>query len=124
MTTSAPWVCLVPPASWVPASSGCRTRELTHNTIFEVSYSGARGNHLYDIENINLPGAGQVYLGDPLVTGAACAGTGYENLATGNPECLTRPNNQFSKINMRGSLGASQYNGMNIKFQTTNLKNT
>jgi hypothetical protein len=104
--------------------SGAYERELTHNTIFEVSYSGARGNHLYDIENINLPGAGQVYLGDPLVTGAACAGTGYENLATGNPECLTRPNNQFSNINMRGSLGASQYNGMNIKFQTTNLKNT
>ncbi len=104
--------------------SGAFQRELTRNTMLELSYSGARGNHLYDIENINLPGAGQFYLGDPLVTGAACAGTGYENEATGVPECLTRPNNQYSNINMRGSLGTSEYNALNVKLQTANLHNT
>lgn len=99
-------------------------RQLARNTVFELGYSGAHGVHLYDIENINLPGAGQFYLGDPLVTGAACAGTGYQNEATGVPECLTRPNNQYSNINMRGSLGGSSYNALNVKLQTQNIHNS
>lgn len=90
-------------------------RELTHNTVAELSYSGAKGTHLYDIENINLLGAGQFYLGDP-VTFAQ-----YPGCAS---PCLTRPNDQFSNINMRGSQGSSSYQALNIRVQTENLHNT
>jgi hypothetical protein len=96
-------------------------REVARNTILELSYSGAHGVHLYDLENIDLPGAGQVYLGDPLVTDPACP---FANLATGAAECLTHPNNQYSAINMRGSLGTSRYDALNVKLQTQDLHNT
>jgi hypothetical protein len=89
-----------------------------------LSYSGAKGTHLYDIENVNEVGAAQYHLGDPLVTGSACTNTGYSNQATGTPICPTRPNQQYAAINMRGSLGSSSYNALNIKFQTQNLHNT
>jgi hypothetical protein len=96
-------------------------QSLARNTIVELSYSGAHGVHLYDVNNINEAGQGQVYLGDALVAGAACANTGFVNEVTGNPECLTRPNNQYSNINMRGSGGSSEYEAMNVKFQTQNI---
>jgi hypothetical protein len=99
-------------------------RELARNTLFEVSYSGAHGVHLYDIENINLLGSANFYLGaDP--SSADCAGEGTpDDSGTGLPICLTRPNNQYSNINMRGSLGSSSYNALNLKFQTQNIHNT
>jgi hypothetical protein len=99
-------------------------RSVARNSVVEVSYSGAKGTHLYDLENINQIGAGQVYLGDPLVTGSACVNSGYENLDTGVPTCLTRPNQQYAAINMRGSLGASSYNAVNLKFQSQDLHRT
>ena len=99
-------------------------RQVANNTVVELSYSGAKGTHLYDIENINLAGASQFYLGDPLVSGPACANSGFTNQDTGVPTCLTRPNSQYSDINMRGSLGSSSYNSLNVKFQTQNLHNT
>jgi hypothetical protein len=98
--------------------------QLATNTLVELSYSGAHGLHLYDLNNINLPGEGQVFLGDPLVTGAACAGSGFVNTQTAVPECLTRPNQQYSNINLRGSYGSSAYDALNVKFQTQNLHNT
>jgi hypothetical protein len=102
-------------------------REVARNTVVEMGYSGAHGVHLYDIENINQFGAGQYYLGDPLitttdpVTGAGCTGFNFNTAA---PECLTRPNQAYAAINMRGSLGSSSYNALNFKFQTQNLRNT
>jgi hypothetical protein len=99
-------------------------RQIAANTVVEVSYSGAHGVHLYDIENINLAGAGQAYLGDPLVSGSQCSNTGFINEQTGTPECLTRPNAQYSDINMRGSLGSSEYDSVNVKLQTQNVRNT
>lgn len=99
-------------------------REITRNTVVELGYSGAHGVHLYDIENINLAGAGQVYLGDPLVTGAACANTGFTNYITNEPACFTRPTSQYTNINMRGSLGGSSYAAMNIKLQTQDFHGT
>jgi hypothetical protein len=99
-------------------------REVTRNTVVELGYSGAHGVHLYDIENINLAGAGQAYLGDPLVTGPACANTGFTNYITNEPACFTRPTSQYSNINMRGSLGGSSYQAMNIKLQTQDLHGT
>jgi len=99
-------------------------REVLRNTVVELSYSGAKGTHLYDVENINQVGSGQYNLGDPLVQGAACVNSGYSNQATGTPTCLTRSNQQYAAINMRGSLGGSSYNSFNVKFQTQNLHNT
>ena len=96
-------------------------REVARNTVVEIGYSGAHGVHLYDIENINQVGAAQVYLGDPLVTDPACP---YTNFATGNSECLTRPNQAYAAINMRGSAGSSSYHALNIKLQSQNLHNT
>ncbi len=43
-------------------------RQMAPNTLLEVSYSGRTGLHLYDLNNINLIGAAQEYLGAPLVT--------------------------------------------------------
>jgi len=99
-------------------------RSVARNTVVEASYSGAKGAHLYDLENINQAGAGQVYLGDPLVTGPSCANSGYVNSDTGVPTCLTRPNAQYSNINMRGSFASSSYNALNLKFLTQDLHHT
>jgi Carboxypeptidase regulatory-like domain/TonB dependent receptor len=90
-------------------------RELMRNMVMEVSYSGARGVHLYDIENINLLGGGQVYLGDPL--------TFSQSPDCASP-CLNRPNEQYSNINVRSSHGDSKYQGLNVKVQTQNLHNS
>ncbi len=96
-------------------------RQLARNTILEVSYSGAHGVHLYDIIVGNPIGGAQEFLGAPLITGGDCP---YENLLTGEAECLTRPNDQYAGINVRGSGGTSSYNGLNIKLQSQNLHNT
>ena len=90
-------------------------RQLVPGTVVELSYSGAHGVHLYDLENLNLIGAGQVYLSDPLTFASSpgCAAP-----------CLNRPNNQYSDINMRGSLGGSSYNGVNVRVQATNIRHS
>jgi len=98
-------------------------RQIAKGTLIELGYSGAHGVHLYDVENINQVGAAQAYLGDPLVVSPLCDGPGggYVNEATGATECLTRPNQQYAAINMRGSLGSSSYNALNLKFQSQDL---
>ena len=48
--------------------------QIAPGTVVDVAYSGARGLHLYDIENIDQYGAAQMYLGDPLLVGDAVAG--------------------------------------------------
>jgi len=93
-------------------------RQVARNTVIDIGYNGAHGVHLYDIENINLVGSGNFYLGDDTIGGAACAFEGPGGV------CLTRANNQFSNINMRGSLGTSSYNSLNVKFQTNDLRGT
>ncbi len=102
-------------------------REVARNTVVEVGYSGAHGVHLYDLNNANLLGAGQVYLGDPAVDGtdvnAGSMACNPSN-ASYNGVCLTRPNFQYSNINQRGSGGTSAYEALNFKFQTQNLHNT
>jgi hypothetical protein len=89
--------------------------ELMRNTILDVSYSGAHGVHLYDIENINELGAAQAFLGAP---------TFFPDFPACAAPCLTRPNPQYSNINMRGSQGYSHYDALNVKFQTQNIHNT
>jgi len=96
-------------------------RQLFPNSLLSVSYSGAHGVHLYDLANINLIGAGQYYLGDPLVVNANCP---YSNPVTGDPTCYTRLNPQYTNINKRGSMGSSSYNGLNVKFQAQDIHKT
>jgi hypothetical protein len=99
-------------------------RELAHNTILELGYSGAHGVHLYDLNNVNSEGMGQEYLGDPLVgTGTVPGETCNPNFSS-NGACLTPSNSQYAAINERGSGGTSSYNAMNIKLQTQNLHKT
>jgi len=101
--------------------------ELAPSTLLSVSYSGAHSIHLYDVADINLLGAGQFYLGDPLVTGSNASGTEtcpYSNPVTGVPTCYTRPNSQYTNINQRGSNGVGAYDGLNVKFQTQNIHHT
>jgi len=118
-------------------------RQIATNTIVDISYSGARGEHLYDLNNINPIGAAQEYLGAPLVT------TFYDPTAPTSPQCpyvdpgataaltpaqlanndvvngcYTRPNSQYAAINQRGSGGDSRYDALNIAFKTQNLHHT
>jgi Carboxypeptidase regulatory-like domain len=97
------------------------------NALLAISYSGAHSVHLYDLANINLAGAGNFYLGDPLVTGSDPA-TGvscpWTDPLTGVATCYTRLNSQYSNINKRGSMGEGNYNGLNVKFQAQNIRRT
>jgi hypothetical protein len=116
-------------------------REVAPNTLLEVSYSGAHSIHLYDLNNINLIGASQEYLGAPLVTTLSTAaveqcpytdpGATAAAITAGTigPDdsinaCYTRPNSQYAAINDRGSYGSSSYNALNVKLQTQNLHHT
>ena len=87
-------------------------QQLGHNTLLEVSYNGARGIHLYDIKNYNIPGSGNVYLGDP-----------YVDPVSGNTG-LSSLNNHFSNDNNRGSNGDSYYNAVNVQFTAQDLRHT
>ena len=112
--------------------------QLTPGTVVEISYSGAKGDHLYDLANVNQQGAGQVYLGDANYVGPNCSNSGVDNLntlaaltaandpnaSTDASECLTRPNPQYTNVNMRGSAASSSYHGLNLKFQTQNYRNS
>ena len=86
-------------------------------SVIEITYNGARGIHLYDIKNYNIPGSGNLYLGDPIVdpAGSINATTGLVN--TG----LTSLNPHFSNDNNRGSNGDSYYNSVNVQFTTQDI---
>jgi hypothetical protein len=85
-------------------------RELLRNTVMAVEYSGSRGDKLYSIAALNERGFGCIYLGD---------------CVNGDPTLRrSRLNNQFTGINLRGNGGDSWYNGLNTRFQTSNLLNS
>jgi hypothetical protein len=99
-------------------------RQINPSTILEVSYSGAHGVHLYDLNNLNLLGAGQAYLGQPLVSNANCPYSDPSLPPTALPVCYTRLNSAYTNINDRGSNAESAYDALNIKFQSQNLYHT
>jgi len=74
--------------------------------VAQATYSGAHSIHLYDVENINLLGGGQVYLGDSPSIG------------------FNRPNDQYSNINMRGSMGSGSYQSLLLGIQAQNIHST
>ena len=99
--------------------------QFARGALFEIAYVGAKGDHLYDLTDVNEVGAGQVYLGDPVVqSNANCSNSGITNLITGIAECLTRPNPQYTNVNMRGSGASSAYDGLNLRVQVQNLHRT
>src|SRR5215469_918586 len=87
-------------------------QQVAKGSFLELAYSGARGVHLYDVTAGNPIGGAQAYLGAAI----NCPGT-----ATA---CLTRPNNQYAAINVRGSNGSSSYNSLNVKYQAQNIHRT
>jgi hypothetical protein len=104
--------------------------QIVRGTVAQIGYVGTHSVHLYDIENINLLGAGQNYLDDPITfasdpdcpLASQILPGWYANNTT--PPCFDRPNNGFSNINMRGSLGEGRYNALIAGVQTQNLHNT
>jgi outer membrane receptor protein involved in Fe transport len=84
-------------------------QQLARSAFVELAYSGAHGVHLYDVTAGNPIGGAQAYLGTP----ADCPGT--------TTLCLSRPNNQYASINVRGSGGSSAYDSLNLKYQALNL---
>ncbi len=92
-------------------------QQIVPNTVVSFQYAGARGTHLYDIKNYNELGAGNVYLGDAFDPTAAVGTDG----APTQTYHYSRPNNEYSSINNRGSNGDSYYNALNVQFQTTNV---
>ena len=84
-------------------------QQLGHSSVVEVTYNGARGIHLYDIKNYNIPGGGNVYLGDPLTDPVS------------GKTALTYLNPQYSNDNNRGSNGDSYYNAVNVQFTTRDI---
>ena len=101
--------------------------QVVRSTVVQLTYSGAHSVHLYDIENINQLGAGQVYLGDPITfsTDPDCpiASTIDPNWVVNGTigPCLNRPNNQYTNINMRGSLGSGSYQSLLVGIQSQNI---
>ena len=104
--------------------------QITPSTVAQATYSGAHSIHLYDIENINQLGAGQVYLGDPITftSDSDCPLIGTIDPAWasdgGIGPCLNRPNNQYTNINMRGSMGSGSYQSLLLGIQSQNIHNT
>lgn len=78
-------------------------RQLANNLVFGLDYNGSRGVHLYDIELLNRPGYGNVFLGDPTSEG------------------LTYLNDQYSGINLRGDKGWSFYEGFTGRLEAHNF---
>jgi hypothetical protein len=101
-------------------------RQVSHDSVIELSYSGAHGVHLYDVIVGNPIGGAENYLGSPLqYTGTSPTNSGcdYSSITVAGL-CLTRPNNQFAGVNVRGSGGSSAYDALNVKYQTQNFHKT
>jgi hypothetical protein len=79
-------------------------REVKHNFVFGIDYSGSKGEKLYDIANINRPGSGTVYEGD----------SGFTRLL----------NTRYTNINFRNDAGNSVYNAMVVRANLKNFANT
>ena len=78
-------------------------RQVMRNSVLSFEYAGSKGTGLYDIANLNVAGYGAAFLGDARAT--------------------NRINYQYSNINYRSDGGFNYYNGLNVKFSTSNLFN-
>jgi outer membrane receptor protein involved in Fe transport len=79
-------------------------REVFANTVASIEYTGSSGRKLYDLADINKPGAMLVYEG----TGGVFA----------------RPNTQYTAFNTRGNRGKSQYHGVTFGLESRKVGDT
>ena len=91
------------PTAYVQFWSMAVDYQVMRNSVLSFEYTGSHGVHEYDISNLNAAGYGSAFLGDA--------------------NTPNRLNYQYSNINYRGANGFNYYDGLNIKFQTTNLLN-
>jgi len=84
-------------------------RELGRGLVVAADYSGSKGVGLYSLENSNLVGAGNLYLGDPC--------------AEGDPfSCTSRlRTTQYTNINRRSGSGFSDYHGLNFRVDVRDI---
>jgi hypothetical protein len=87
-----------------------------NSTHLEIDYSGSIGENLYDIGATNVPGMGNLYLGDPCVPA--------QTLEGGPNGCQTPLNLQYGAINRRGSGGISNYNALNIRYDIRDIRHS
>lgn len=84
-------------------------REVGKGLLMALEYSASIGEGLYTIENPNRPGSGNIYLNDPCTPG----------------DCNARlRTTQYTNINRRGALGFSNYNGLNLRTQVQNIRDS
>ncbi len=89
--------------------SGSVERQWGVGLITAIEYSGSKGEKLYTLENSNMAGSANVFLGVKCEPG----------------DCTDRlKNTQYSNINRRSGNGFSNYNSVNFRIETQNLKNT
>jgi len=80
-------------------------REVLHNSVLALEYTGSHGIHLYSIENSNQRGFGVVYLGtDPVAHNS-----------------IDRLSRQYGNMNTRGANGFSNYHALNTRLSSNNL---
>lgn len=79
--------------------------QLTPNDLIAVEYSGAHGVHQYAIAGYNGIGYGT-----------------FNGSTDPNAYRLNRINHQYGGINQRIANGSSKYQGLNIRYETHNLK--
>jgi hypothetical protein len=76
--------------------------QLFRNSVVAVEYAGSRGSRLYSISNINR---------------------NFSNVLIGG-DGSARLNPQYSNINFRDDNGSSNYNSLNLRFQTIEIPKT
>ena len=91
------------PTAYIQFWSAAIDYQVMKNSVLSFEYTGSKGTHEYDIANLNDGGYGSAFLGDA--------------------RTANRLNYQYTNINYRGSSGFNSYNGLNIKFQSSNLFN-
>jgi outer membrane receptor protein involved in Fe transport len=102
------WVQPNIPQSFAHLISASLEHEFFGNTHLEVDYSASIGVNQYDINNVNISGSGNYYLGIPCTPGS----------------CTDLINNQYGNINLRGAGGHSTYNSMNVRYDIQDVGHT
>ena len=120
-TKALPGVSLRPVAQDIKTAyahfwSASIEREIQKDMLLALSYSGTKGVNLYSLANINLPGFGNEYLGDPCTPGTKIGDPG---------NCTARlRTTQYTTANMRANLGFSNYHSLNVKYTLQNIHMT
>jgi len=84
-------------------------RALSGSVTAALEYSGSAGRKLYSIENRNRIGSGNYYLNDP------CDPEQFD--------CFSRlVPFRYSEINLRGQLGSSDYNALNVRLAARRIR--